>query len=315
MEGRHLDANSLSLKDVFTNTRPLWVPPGARGIFGGSVIAQSLSAAQKTVNPEFSIHSMHCYFVTAGDSQIPIIYNVERVRDGLNFATRTVQARQKGKAVFTTTMSFTKEVPEHVALEHHIEMPQLEKELKEPPVTAQDNDSRGPFEHKYMELSNAHSSHPQEKEARHWYRARGTISATGDHTAHTTALAYMSDTYFLGTIVRAHDIWKVNFSKKANETEEAAQMASSMKEMAQRQGAVDLESKPEVSMMVSLDHSIYFHAPRSFRADEWMYGQMSSPWAGNDRGLVYQQIFTKNGKLIATCIQEGLIRIKQPSKL
>jgi acyl-CoA thioesterase 8 len=95
--------------DLFTNTRPLWLPPGARGIFGGAAIAQTLSAAQKTVSPDFTVHSMHCYFVLAGSSDIPIIYHVERVRSGKSFATRTVQARQRGKVIFTTTMSFVRQ--------------------------------------------------------------------------------------------------------------------------------------------------------------------------------------------------------------
>lgn len=94
---------------MFTNTRPLWHPPGARGIFGGGAIAQSLAAAQLTVPSNFTVHSMHCYFVLAGDSEIPILYHVERVRDGRSFATRTVQARQRGKPIFTTTLSFNRE--------------------------------------------------------------------------------------------------------------------------------------------------------------------------------------------------------------
>jgi acyl-CoA thioesterase 8 len=95
--------------DLFTNTRPLWHPPGARGIFGGAAIAQTLAAAQKTVPSDFTVHSMHCYFVLAGNAEIPIIYHVERVRSGKSFATRTVQARQRGKPIFTTTMSFVRQ--------------------------------------------------------------------------------------------------------------------------------------------------------------------------------------------------------------
>jgi acyl-CoA thioesterase 8 len=95
--------------DLFTNTRPLWHPPGARGIFGGVAIAQTLSAAQKTIPSDFTVHSMHCYFVLAGNADIPLIYHVERVRSGKSFATRTVQARQRGKVIFTTTMSFVRQ--------------------------------------------------------------------------------------------------------------------------------------------------------------------------------------------------------------
>ena len=104
-----LECHSLITQDLFTNTRPLWRPPGARGLYGGSVIAQCLAAAHKSVPSDFLIHSMHCYFVLAGNPDVPIIYYVERIRSGRSFATRTVQARQKGNVIFTTTMSFMKE--------------------------------------------------------------------------------------------------------------------------------------------------------------------------------------------------------------
>lgn len=97
---------------TFTNTRPLWRPPNARGIFGGAVIAQSLAAAIKTVPETMRVHSMHCYFVLAGDWTIPVVYEVEIVRDGRSFATRTVQARQKGRCIFTTTCSFQRPAPD-----------------------------------------------------------------------------------------------------------------------------------------------------------------------------------------------------------
>jgi acyl-CoA thioesterase II len=86
--------------DIFTNARPLWHPPGARGIFGGAAIAQCLSAAMATVDSTvYTVHSMHCYFVLAGDGETPVVYYVERVRDGKSFVTRTVQARQRGKVI------------------------------------------------------------------------------------------------------------------------------------------------------------------------------------------------------------------------
>ena len=96
-------------QNIYTNTRPLWHPSGARGIFGGAVVAQCLNAAQETVPAGFAINSMHCYFVLAGNNDIPIIYNVEHVREGRSFATRTVQAKQKGRCIFTTTLSFVRD--------------------------------------------------------------------------------------------------------------------------------------------------------------------------------------------------------------
>ena len=96
-------------QNIYTNTRPLWYLPGARGIYGGSVIAQCLSAAQETVPAEFAINSMHCYFVLAGNTGLPVIYNVEHVREGRSFATRTVQAKQNGRCIFITTLSFVRD--------------------------------------------------------------------------------------------------------------------------------------------------------------------------------------------------------------
>ncbi|KAG6000229.1 hypothetical protein E4U21_005691, partial [Claviceps maximensis] len=90
-------------KDIFTNTRKTWTPPGARGIYGGTVIAQCLAAAQKTVGDDLVPHSCHCYFLLAGSSSLPVLMHVERVRDGRSFATRTVQARQRGRCIFTMT--------------------------------------------------------------------------------------------------------------------------------------------------------------------------------------------------------------------
>lgn len=142
--------------DLFTNTRPLWTPPGARGIFGGAAIAQTLSAAQKTVPRDFTVHSMHCYFVLAGSSDIPIIYHVERVRSGKSFATRTVQARQRGKVIFTTTMSFVRQNSAGKELvEHACPMPRVP-----PPIEGMDDmdmnhDSKGPFQSQRLEIENS----------------------------------------------------------------------------------------------------------------------------------------------------------------
>ena len=127
---------------MFTNTRPLWHPPGARGVFGGAVIAQCLSAAQKTVPSDFSVHSMHCYFVLAGNAEIPITYHVERVRDGKSFITRTVQARQRARPIFTVTLSFQR-VPkgDEKMVRHAVTRPDIAQPSEDDIVS-----SSGPFE-------------------------------------------------------------------------------------------------------------------------------------------------------------------------
>ncbi|KAK2810034.1 hypothetical protein FQN50_003228 [Emmonsiellopsis sp. PD_5] len=317
--------------DVFTNTRPLWHPPGARGIYGGAAIAQSLAAAQLTVGPEFSPHSMHCYFVLAGDSQLPILYHVERVRDGRSFATRTVQARQRGRPIFTTTLSFDREGgggPKKV--EHSAQKP----DVPLPPPTGEDSD-RGPFETRRAGILNRTSSRPESKTIRQFVRARGDISASGGHQAHLSALAYMSDSYFIGTIARVHDIPRFSSPsalKKAlqqlkNPSDlDSETIAKHLKDLADQEateikaqllsGSTDIVlPKPdkEIGMMVSLDHTIYFHNRRGFRADEWLLIEMASPWAGDGRGLVMQKMWAQDGTLVATCVQEGVVRLKQDS--
>ena len=152
----------------------LWHPPGARGVYGGAVIAQCLAAAQRTVPPPssandnavFLIHSMHCYFVLAGDSTIPILYHVERVREGRSFVTRTVQARQRGKCIFTTTLSFMREgsggettvdhgwdMPEGVTekLEHILK---VEEDTKDKDGAPNGVEAAGPFLSKRLGINN-----------------------------------------------------------------------------------------------------------------------------------------------------------------
>lgn len=147
--------------DLFTNTRPMWHPPGARGIFGGAAIAQTLSAAQKTVPSDFTVHSMHCYFVLAGNAEIPILYHVERVRSGKSFATRTVQARQRGKVIFTTTMSFVRQNSGgENKVEHTYPMP----DVPDPEDGMDDLDSHGnengPFQSQRLAILNGEHFQP-----------------------------------------------------------------------------------------------------------------------------------------------------------
>jgi hypothetical protein len=187
------------------------------------------------------------------------------------------------------------------------------------------------------------SDHPEDRRTRQWFRARGRISAQGGHQAHLSALAYMSDSYFIGTVARVHELPR--FSSAAalqrvlqslknpsdldgdtiarylkdiaeNEEEEKELRASAsrwqngdktldtakLSSFISRRNAK--KNNDEIGMMVSLDHTIYFHNPRAFRADEWMLSEMESPWAGEGRGLVMQKLWSRDGVLIATCVQE-----------
>lgn len=341
--------------DLYTNARPLWHPPGARGIFGGAAIAQCLSAAQHTIPSHlYTVHSMHCYFVLAGDANVPILYHVERVRDGKSFVTRTVQARQKGRCIFTTTISFMRGGSGgERCVEHASTMPEG---LEVPPegngkeVNGGGDDT--PFESVRV-FGGGRVSHPQDKKLRQWIRARGRISdldtdavtGTGpfvraedgaidnhNHQAHLSALAYMSDSYFIGTVARVHNLERFASKRSIERTlrsftgseAERSAMKTYLERIAEEETRENEEAKSSgtkspddrrIGMMVSLDHSIFFHNPRAFRADEWMLTEMESPWAGDGRGLVIQRIWGKDGKLIATCTQEGCVRLQQEKEI
>ncbi|KAK4575024.1 acyl-CoA thioesterase [Recurvomyces mirabilis] len=226
--------------NLFTNTRPLWHPPGARGIYGGAVIAQCLAAAQRTVPENFSVHSMHCYFVLNGNAEIPIIYHVEHVREGRSFATRTVQARQRGQPIFTTTLSFTREGSGgKKQVQHAAYMPAgISPPAEEGPGLDMLRGPSSPFLSQRIETLNNDSPRPHEKRTRQWIKARGRISDDGGHQAHLSALAYMSDSYFIGTVSRVHKLFRYSTksagaSKKEGESGQGG-MAPDMVERLQK---------------------------------------------------------------------------------
>jgi len=271
-----------------------------------------VAAGQRTVPEDFMVHSCHCYFLLAGSSELPILFHVERVRDGRSFATRTVQARQKGRCIFTTTISFVREGSGGSAsnqVSHAAPMPRGPNgQPIQPPPDSFDEEPElvrvGPFQGHRIEVVNKDSDVVTDKKTRQWLRARGKI--TGGRQAHLEALAYISDSYFIGTITRIHQLWRFPFK--------AEDMHKLPKDLQERVRAMndwegggtveDMVGRPEIGMMVSLDHTIYFHEPAKVRADEWMLNEMDSPWAGDGRGVVTQRIFSKDGTLLATCIQE-----------
>lgn len=300
--------------DLFTNTRPLWHPPGARGIFGGISIAQCLCAAQSTVPTNFTIHSMHCYFVLAGNADIPIMYHVERVREGNSFAIRTVRAMQQGRSIFTSTMSFARVGSGGKRLVEHAEpMPPKIPVPKDVPEDALDLTSGAddmPYITKRVGILNIMSPYPHKKRTHQWVKACGKISTSGGHQAHLAAMAYMSDSYFIGVIPRIHKIWRFASPPLTELTTVGTDLQSNSKvhseiDIREREETPALEGELlKIGMMVSLDHTIFFHDPFKVKADEWMLTELESHWAGNGRGLAYQKIWTKDGTLIASCVQE-----------
>lgn len=165
----------------------------------------------------------------------------------------------------------------------------------------------------------ADSPHPSSKRARFLIRARGTIHDNADplltHRSHCSALAYISDSYFIGTVPRAHGLIRLSTpSIKSVAASHPPKQSSAIKEWtvveeAENAAAIQAggelaKDRREVGMMVSLDHTIYFHNPRRFRADEWLVAEMETPWAGDGRGLVLQKMWTTDGVLVASCVQE-----------
>ncbi|KAF5130847.1 Acyl-coenzyme A thioesterase 8 [Metarhizium anisopliae] len=298
--------------DIFTNTRRAWVPPGARGVYGGTVIAQCLASAQKTVPDDFYPHSCHCYFILAGSGSIPILFHVERVRDGRSFATRTVQARQRGRCIFTTTISFVREdAGGERTVRHAVPMPD---EAKAPPPLDWQEEPEwargGPFQNYRMPAVRGSdpTARPDEQRCQQWMRCRGKISDAGGRQAHLNALAYVSDSTFIGTVGRVHRLWRLPF-KPEDYDGMAEEYQPHVKDLAEFEGlgstVEEWKTRPKLGMMVSLDHSIYFHEPGRVKVDEWMFADMESPWSGDGRGFVTQRIFAKDGTLLATCVQEA----------
>ncbi|RDA89281.1 hypothetical protein CP532_0492 [Ophiocordyceps camponoti-leonardi (nom. inval.)] len=267
--------------DIFTNAQPVRQPVGARGIFGGAVIAMSLASAQKTVPDSLVAHSCHCYFLLPGAAAVPLLFHVERVRDGRSFATRTIQARQRGRCVFTMTVSFVRKGASGKAhVQHAAPMP--DDAGPPPPDDWADEPGSGsqirPYvmtpavEARRVKQVYGDQVRPDQRAVHQWFRCRGTISAQGGQDAHRNALAYISDAFFIAGVGSVHP------------------------------------ERPRLGMVVSLDHSIYFHSDR-IAADDWMFTETISPWADEDRGFVIRRIFHRDGTLLASCVQEGVVRL------
>jgi acyl-CoA thioesterase-2 len=253
---------------------------GWQRVFGGQVIGQALVAACRTVEGRFP-HSLHAYFLLPGDPQVPIIYEVDRIRDGRSFTTRRVLAIQHGRAIFALTVSFHADEP---GFDHAFPMPNVpgpedlpsESEIKAgvlplmpDPVRAYYEKER-PIELRPVEFKRYLSRDPQEPRFHVWIRATGRLP--DDPAIHQCVLAYASDMTLLDSSLVAH-------------------------------GRTVFERSIQAA---SLDHALWFHRP--FRADEWLLYAQDSPSAAGARGFSRGLIFTRDGKLVASVAQEGLIR-------
>ncbi|MDV9030954.1 acyl-CoA thioesterase II [Pseudomonas sp. RAC1] len=254
---------------------------GFRQLYGGQVLGQSLSAASQTVEDARHVHSLHGYFLRPGDASMPVVYSVDRVRDGGSFSTRRVTAIQKGNPIFTCSASFQYDeggfehqatMPEVVGPENlpsEVELAQAmadklperirDKVLCAKPIEIRPVTERDPFDPK-----------PGDPVKYAWFRADGNLADTP--ALHKYLLAYASDFGLLTTALLPHgrSVWQKDMQ------------------------------------IASLDHALWFH--RDLRADEWLLYATDSPWAGNARGFSRGSIFNRAGQLVASTTQEGLIR-------
>jgi acyl-CoA thioesterase II len=252
-------------------------------VFGGQVLGQALSAAVQTVPAERAVHSLHAYFLRPGDVTKPIVYDVDRIRDGGSFTTRRVVAIQGGHAIFNLAASFQAPEP---GFEHQDPMPEApapESLLTEqeryrahaerlPAFLRERAVATHPFELRRAEELEEDPFQPTRRAPRRmlWLKATGRLP--DDPALHAYLLAYASDHAFVTTSLLPH-------------------------------GVTWLTPGMQVA---SLDHVMWFHQP--FRVDEWLLYVIDSPAAHGGRGLARGRIFTHDGKLVASCAQEGLIR-------
>ena len=249
-------------------------------VFGGQVLAQAITAAYNTVNPEHKLHSLHSYFLRPGDSSRSILFEVDPIRDGKSFSTRRVAAIQNGKAIFSLSCSWQKE---EAGLTHSQPIPYvlppeaLRGDLETYQASSMNHEDMRRFAFRFEAIdSRAVERTTMEQTEKHppfkntWLKTREKVP--NDPWIHLGLLAYMSDLDFMSTSMLPHGRHK---------------MRSSI------QGA-------------SLDHSIWFHRP--FRADQWLLFSKESPNAGGARGFVRGKFYTQEGDLVASAAQECLIR-------
>ncbi|KAL9435104.1 hypothetical protein AB3S75_021379 [Citrus x aurantiifolia] len=259
-------------------------------VFGGQLVGQALAAASKTVDCLKIVHSLHCYFLLVGDFNIPIIYQVHRVRDGNSFATRRVDAIQKGNIIFTLLASFQKEeqgfehqettMPLVPAPEMLLSMEELrERRLTDPRLprsyrnkVASKEFVPWPIEIRFCEPNSNTNQSKSPPSLRYWFRAKGKLS--DDQALHRCVVAFASDLIFSSVSLNPH------------------------------------RRKGFRTASLSLDHSMWFH--RSFRADDWLLFVIVSPVASKARGFVSGEMFNTKGELLVSLTQEALLRSPKP---
>lgn len=260
---------------------------GSPQVFGGQVLAQALQAALQTTPADRHLHSLHAYFILPGDLKRPIIFDVERTRDGGSFTTRRIKAIQHGRTIFNMAASFQLE---QEGFDHQTDMPEVEppEELYSwEAIGKKMGDNLPEGVRKFLDIDRPIEFRPVESvhpalggthmPLRHiWMCAKGEMP--DDANAHRAALAYASDYNLLTTALLPHG---------------------------------DSAKRSQIQM-ASIDHAMWFHRP--FRFDEWLLYRLDSPSASGARGFTRGSIYNRAGHLVASVAQEGLIRPRKPKK-
>ncbi len=250
-------------------------------VFGGQVAGQALVAAGRTVPADRPVHSLHAYFIRPGDPAVPLVYLVERVRDGRSFTTRRVTVVQHGKTIFTLSASFQETEPGF--FDHFEPMPDVPAPDEVEPTSVRLRRLFGPAVDEYTRDSPIELRHvgPLSVEVERdpslatpdnvvWLRADGDLP--DDPLLHVCLMTYASDMTLLDTVLHAHGVsWSDGLIVGA-----------------------------------SLDHAMWFHRP--FRADRWLLYAQDSPSASGGRGLARGEVYTSEGELVVSVVQEGLLR-------
>jgi acyl-CoA thioesterase II len=250
-------------------------------VFGGQVAGQGVLAASRSVDAPFVLHSMHSYFLRPGDTSVPIIYDVERIRDGRSFVTRRVVARQHGRPIYYGTANFQHpedgfehqdRMPDVVPPEMGVSMAELSRQAGRRSAEEWKREWAA-LDVRFIGTSGQGLPEDPDHPARSrlWIRVDGELG--DDPVLQRAAFTYASDMTLLGAALVPHGVF------------------------------IHQEDKVQAA---SLDHSIWFHQP--FRADEWWLYDQQSPVAHGGRGLAMARVFTPDGRLVATVAQEGLIR-------
>jgi acyl-CoA thioesterase II len=275
----------LDLEQIEVNIfRGLSPDENRQRVFGGQVAGQALVAAGRTVPADRPVHSLHAYFIRPGDTAVPIVYLVDRVRDGRSFTTRRVSAVQHGEAIFTLSASFhhAEPGPEHAGPMPDVPPPEMVERNSDRMARLLGQSPRqlreSPIDLRSIGLMSAEAAgDPSLRTTQNliWLRVDGDLP--DDPLLHVCLMTYASDMTLLDSVLLGHGLTWLDGSTSG----------------------------------ASLDHAMWFHRP--FRADRWLLYAQESPVASGARGLARGQVFTVEGELVVSVVQEGLIRSRPRS--